>query len=277
MMHLLITRPEPDASAMRASLEPDGITADVAPLLDIQVDVPDAALLASASALVVTSRNGLRALEASPLLAELKDRPLLVVGRGTGAAARALGFADVTVGPATAKDLVPLIIAAWREKIAPASGSTSMQSGGARGKEIPGPVVHLSGDKISFDLSPVLSEQGIPFRRDTVYRSRPADGLPRAVVETLRQAGYDAVVLMSPLTADTYVELVRENGLGEGARKAVYLCLSNGIAERLAPLRAERVKIAAKPNIEEMLALIRGTAAQSATMSPPEDKSDKQK
>jgi uroporphyrinogen-III synthase len=96
------------------------------------------------------------------------------------------------------------------------------------------------------------------------------------VVEKMKQAAYDAVVLMSPLTADTYVDLVRSNGLAVGVRHCAYLCLSQGIAEQLGPLGAEKVKIAAKPNIEEMLALIRETAAQSVPMSPPEDKSDTQ-
>ncbi len=262
-MHLLITRPEPDASAMREMLEAEGITSDVAPLLEIAVEIPDAELLSKAGAIVVTSRNGLRALEASPLVRELFSLPLLVVGRGSGQAARSIGFLDVTVGPATARDLVPLILAAWRDKILPKSGSVA-----------PGPVVHLSGDKISFDLEPTLREAGIPFVRNTVYRSRVVDRMPSDVMETLRCSGYDGVVLMSPLTADTYVDLIRSSGLAIGARSAACLCLSQGIADRLAPLRVEHVIVTAKPNIEEMLALIRELAAQSARMSSPGVRSD---
>lgn len=263
-MHLLITRPEPDASAMREMLLGLGITVDLAPLLEIMVDVPDAALLAQASALVVTSRNGLRALEASPLLPGLIDRPLMVVGRSTGLVARGLGFRDVTVGPATAKDLVPLILSAWREKIVPASGGSPL-----------GAVLHLSGDKISFDLEPPLRAAGIALHRDTVYRSQVVKCLPPAVCDTLRRGEYDGVVLMSPLTADTYVDLVGKYELAEGARKPTYLCLSRGIADRLEQLKAEKVKVAAKPNIEEMVALIRDLAAQSPPMSPPGNNSDK--
>lgn len=262
-MHLLITRPEPDASAMRAMLEAEGVTSDLAPLLQIAVNVPDADQLARASIIVVTSRNGLRALETSPLLPELLSRPLLVVGRGSGEAARSIGFRDVTVGPATARDLLPLIEVAWREKVLPGMGSV-----------VPGPVLHLCGDKISFDLEPPLTACGIPFARDTVYRSQAIGELPDEVAETLRHGGYDGVVLMSPLTADTYVDLVLANGLTNGARSAACLCLSQGIAVRLAPLCVEHVKVTAKPNIEEMLALIRELAAQSALMSPGGLRSD---
>ena len=259
-MHLLITRPEPDATAMRETLQAEGLSADVAPLLEIAVNMPDATLLKRASALVVTSRNGLRALEGFPGLTDLLARPLLVVGRATGVAARDLGFQDVSVGPATAKDLVPLIIAAWRNKILPASHAAKLPEIAAG---MPGPVVHLSGDKISFDLAPPLAQAGIPLERTTVYSSQPAQQLPQNVAETLARSGYDAVILMSPLTADTYIDLVLERGLTAGARKAEYLCLSRGISERLVRLGAGKLKIARKPNIEEMVALIRETAAQS--------------
>ncbi len=260
-MHLLITRPEPDASAMRAMLEAEGLSADVAPLLEITVDAPDEELLVGASALVVTSRNGLRALETSPCLGELLARPLLVVGKGTGAAASALGFTDVTVGPATAKDLVPLIVRAWLEKIAPAA---------AKGSAAPGPIVHLSGDKISFDLEPPLAEAGLPFRRNTVYRSAPVRHLPQTVIDALAGRRYDGIVLMSPLTAQTFVDLAAAAGLAADASHATFLCLSQGIADIVAATGADRVKVAAKPNIEEMVALIRRLAAQSGPMSPAE-------
>lgn len=262
-MHLLITRPEPDASAMRDMLQAEGITADVAPLLEIVIDTPDAVLLARASVLVVTSRNGLRALERARIPSDVLSRPLLVVGRGTGEAARRMGFADVTVGPATAKDLLPLITAAWRERIVPAAGGAD-----------PGPVVHLSGDKLSFDLKPHLAGLGIPLVHDTVYRSQPVKSLPPVVQATLAASGYDGVVLMSPLTAETFVDLVVAKGLAEGARRAAYLCLSQGIADRVAPLGVRNVTVAVRPNIEEMVALIRDLAAKSAAMSPPGDQSD---
>ena len=260
-MHILITRPEPDASETRRLLEGEGHTADVAPMLEISVGAPESDLLAAASALVVTSRNGLRSLEQADLPEGLLSLPVLVVGRSTGAAARALGFRDVTVGPATAKDLVPLIVAAWTEKIVAKGG-------------VPGPVLHLSGDKISFDLLPPMTQAGIAFARSTVYHSSPARDLPTHVRACLERGGYDAIILMSPLSADTFVQLVMRLQLAEGARRAAYVCFSNGIAQRLASLGAEQVYVAAKPNIEEVLALISSLAAQSGPLSPPGKKSD---
>lgn len=259
-MHILITRPEPDASALKAELASEGHTGDLAPLLEISIAPPALDALLHTSALVVTSRNGLRALEAIELPPEILARPLLVVGSGTAAAARRMGFADVTVGPATAKDLVPLIIAAWSEKIA---GRTPTSAEPAL------PVLHLSGDKLSFDLVPPLSAAGVPLERLIVYRSEPANALPEAVVESLAHGAYDAIILMSPLSAETFVDLAQRHGVTTAARGATYLCLSKPIAERMRAWGPTRTEIATRPNLEEMLALIRRVAAQSGAMSPP--------
>lgn len=261
VMHILVTRPEPDASEMRAQLMAQGHTADIAPLLNITITAPSAQSLAGISALVVTSRNGLRALELATGLPRLLHLPLLVVGRGTGAAARAMGFTDVTVGPATAKDLVPLIISAWREKILPARSAPDVV--------LPGPVLHVAGDKISFDLIPPLAKADVPLERITVYSSAPATALPEEVERCIARRGYDGVLLMSPLSAQTYIRLVADAGLAAPARDAAYLCLSKGIADILAALGGSRILIAAKPNVEEMVVLIRNLAAQSASLSSP--------
>jgi len=61
-MHVLITRPEPDASEMRDALAREGHTADVAPLLEIALEPPPVEVFEGIAGLVVTSRNGLRAI-----------------------------------------------------------------------------------------------------------------------------------------------------------------------------------------------------------------------
>lgn len=244
-MHILITRPQQDAVEMAEALAAAGHSSDVAPLLAIVLDPPSADAFDGVMALVVTSRNGLRALAASQSVDTLKRLPMFVVGRGTAAAARAMGFGDVHVGPAAAKDLVPVIVAGL----------------GGRGAE--GAVLHLSGDKISFDLAPPLAAAGFRLKRVTVYHSAPVLELPVHVGDAMRQGRYDAVVLMSPLTADTFVHLVEREGLAQAARHPAYLCLSQGIADRIRPLDPIRISIAARPNAEDMLALVRDLAPVS--------------
>ncbi len=247
-MHLLITRPEPDATEMREALVHEGHSADISPLLEIELLPPPREVFDGIGGLVVTSRNGLRALATSPVLKELLGRPLFVVGTGTARAARDLGFASVTLGPAAAKDLLPVILEAWPRL--------------AREKGLAGPLLHVSGDKLSFDLAPPLAEAGIALERQIVYRSHIAESLTPEALDGLRREAYDAVVLMSPATAEAYLHVVAVNGLSAAATHPTYLCLSKGIAKCLEPLGGARVKVAARPNIEETVALVRELAAE---------------
>ncbi len=61
--------------------------------------------LDAAQALIVTSRNALRALSAHRHLDKARKLPLFAVGEATAAAARELGFAEVTPGPGTGAGL----------------------------------------------------------------------------------------------------------------------------------------------------------------------------
>lgn len=253
-MHVLITRPEPDASEMRDALAREGHTADVAPLLAIELVPPPADAFAGIGGLVITSRNGLRAIASSPALPSLLHLPTFVVGSGTAQAARELGFCNVMLGPAAAKDLVPVITAAMPRA-----------TGGAPPAA---PLLHVSGDKLSFDLAPPLAAAGIGLRRIIVYRSVPAAELPAEVLLRIGRRAYDAVVLMSPVTAQTYLHHVGVNGLIDAARHPTYLCLSHGIAQSLTPLGGSNVRVASKPNIEEAVALVRQLAAELERRSP---------
>lgn len=255
-MHLLITRPEPDASEMRDMLLREGHSADISPLLDIELLPPARDVFDGIAGLVVTSRNGLRAIATSPMLADLLQRPLFVVGSGTARSAGELGFASVTLGPAAAKDLLPVIVDAWPRMAAD------------RGLPQSGPLLHVSGDKLSFDLAPPLAEAGIVLRRSIVYRSNVATTLSEVALAALAEGRYDAIVLMSPATAHSYLHIVEVNGLSAAAARPTYLCLSRAIAACLSALGDVGVAIAARPTIEETVALVRELAAQSGAKSP---------
>ena len=100
-MHVLITRPEPDAAALRAQLEALGHQVTVEPLLKIE-HLPIASdVLDGIAGLIVTSRNGLRALAASAAFNAARELPLIAVGPGTAQLARELGFAHVVEGSGT--------------------------------------------------------------------------------------------------------------------------------------------------------------------------------
>jgi uroporphyrinogen-III synthase len=242
-MRLLVTRPEPDALKLRAILEEAGHEAIVEPLLSVSFETTDGIDLDGVEALIATSRNALRALRASPVLAEARHLPLFAVGRATAAEARALGFETVVTGAGTAPELVAHIVSV----LEPAAGV----------------LLHLAGDTLAHDLAGELEAQGFRVRQPVVYRMQPATALEDTTVEDLASHAIDGVILMSPRTAGIYARLVTRHGLSKAVQALPHFCLSEAIARRLEPLGPVSTHIAAAPRLEELLALIDESAAQS--------------
>jgi uroporphyrinogen-III synthase len=241
-MHILLTRPEPDAAQMKAQLEALGHTVSLEPLLVIEPAAIEPRILEGAQALIVTSRNGLRALQAGNLLASVRSLPVFTVGPGTADLARELGFQRVIAGDGAARDLVPLI-----------------EAEADPGK---GPLVHAAGESVAFDIAAALSAAGFKVETLTVYRAVAADELSRPTHTLFSQRAIDAVILMSPRSADTFAQLVADAGIEADARRPVFLCLSDAVADALHRLAPERIEVAEAPNATAMLAAV-GRVASS--------------
>src|SRR3990170_4657890 len=93
----IVTRPSADAGPLIERLAAMGHDAIAAPLTDIrfvaETDIPAVPF----QAVVVTSANGARALARHGASARLGKALAVAVGEASGAAARAAGFARVTV------------------------------------------------------------------------------------------------------------------------------------------------------------------------------------
>lgn len=242
-MHVLVTRPEPEAAACKAKLEALGHEVSVEPMLRIEhLPIAEDAL-AGAAGVIVTSRNALRALAASPALAAALKLPTFAVGPGTAGLARTLKFERVVAGEGSAADLVAIIT-------------------GATGR-MPGPFVHLAGETVAFDLEKPLAAQGVEVRKIDAYRALPAQSLSEPTKKLLKNRAIDAVILMSPRTAKIFSRLVADAGLAENARSPAFLCLSPAVAVSLRELAPDRIVVAERPNSEAML----DAATRVATLS----------
>jgi uroporphyrinogen-III synthase len=242
-MHVLITRPEPDAAELAAQIEALGHKVSIEPLLQIEPMPIKADQFAGVQAIIATSRNGLRALAASEALPAALELPIFTVGPDTGEFARALGFRRVIAGAGAARDLVPLIAAnADRAK---------------------GALVHVAGETVAFDVAAALAAHGIVVRKATAYRAEAARSLSPRTAQMIAEGTIDAVILMSPRTASIFAQLVAAAGLGERARRLTCLCLSRGVAQGLRDLAPVRVEIAPEPNAAGMLAALARVASQS--------------
>lgn len=99
---LLLTRPEDASRRFAAAVADLGLRVVISPVLRIVPVAHDAARLAAASGLVLTSVNALAA--AGPG----RGRPAICVGPATAQAARAAGY-RVTEGPGDAERMLPLL------------------------------------------------------------------------------------------------------------------------------------------------------------------------
>ena len=244
-MRLLITRPEADASRLMAALAERGHQAMLAPLLRVAFLPLGELDLTGLQAVIATSRNALCALKSQPLLAHVRRLPLFAVGSATAAEGRALGFAVVLTGAGTAAELVTHIVAVAD----PAAGV----------------LLQLAGDAQARDLKGELEAHGFRITRRVVYRMHAAAALSADTVEELATGSVDGVILMSPRTAATYASLLHRHGLVGAARRLLHLCVSAATAERLAQLGAVPIAVAARPCLQEVLALIDA----AATRLPP--------
>lgn len=242
-MRIWVTRPEPDASALKRALQAQGHDVVIEPLMWIDFDGADPIELDGAQALIATSRNGVRALVASDEVELARTLPLFAVGRGTAQAAKEAGFVDVIEGPARAADLVQVI-----------EGRAEVHGG---------PLIHLAGETLAHDMAGELRRLGFAVLQPVVYVARMAEQLSTTFLPKLVMGEIDAVILLSPRTARTYVELIRSHQLVRSARKLSHFCMSQAIAKELVSLQPDVIKVPNRPNIHEILALTGLSAARS--------------
>jgi uroporphyrinogen-III synthase len=235
-MHVLITRPEPDAAVFGAQLEALGHRVTLEPLLSIEHLPIDVEALGGVAGLVVTSRNGLRALVASSAFDAALRLPIIAVGPGTARLARELGFAHVDAGRGTATDLVPVIVEASRE--------------------LQGTLAHVRGEDVAYDLRAALQAHAIELREIVAYRAVPARAFKLQTRQLMAAGAIDAAILMSPRTGAIFARLVTSEGLQEAVRRLVLLCLSPAVAAAIEPLAPARVEVAESPNSAALLAAV---------------------
>ena len=234
-MRLLVTRPEPDATREAETLMALGHEPVRAPLLEIEFLENVPLNLDRVQAIVITSRNALRALGTHPERDKAVELPLFAVGEATAWAARQLGFTEVTIGPGTGAGLHPIIC----QEVHPDRG----------------PLLHIGAEKVAFDLKGALESDGIDLHRVVLYRSHPVETLSEDIVEGLKRGDFDGVLLLSPRTARAFARLVQRYGLVTEVKGLVCYCLSKAIAEAVVPLGVD-ARVPQFAREEDLVALL---------------------
>jgi uroporphyrinogen-III synthase len=208
MTTFLVTRPQTEAKPTGNRLEMMGHRVVYAPMLNIgpiSFEIPD-----ESRSLIITSKNGARFGLAN--IGE-KGRSIFAVGEQTAAVARDMGFTNITVGPGTARKLVPILLEC--------------------GDSVKRDYAHLCGNEIAYNICDVLKDEGIDAVNTITYQTNPAMGFSPAVTEAFELGEIDAVLFYSPRTATIFEELISETGHHDWLPKLDAYCLSPRVCDQL--------------------------------------------
>ncbi|WP_118132875.1 uroporphyrinogen-III synthase [Oceanicella sp. SM1341] len=231
---LLITRPEPQATAFAARVAeawPGAFRPLMMPLTEL-VTEPAPVALEGVQALLFTSANGVRAFCAA---SEARHLPALCVGDATAAAAAGAGLAAESAGG----DAAALAALAARAAI----------PGG-------GDYLWVHGRQAAGDLVGTLAAEGIGVRELVLYEARPVAAPPQAVAARLAHGGPLVASFLSPRAARLFTDLAlaaRAAGAGWALGGAAAICISRAAATPLSEAGFGRVTLASRPDAEAVI------------------------
>ncbi len=240
---ILVTRPQPDADETAIDLRAMGWTAMCAPMLKMVPILPppeaDVPRIDDVTGVVLTSRNGARALALHPLSARIMERnlPIYTVGDATKSAARAVGFANLVSAGGDVEDLIALIV-----------------------RQCDPPRTHLlyaCGRQITVDLAARLSALRLCCDGFVVYDMQAADMLPDDVVRALEAGNLQAAMFYSARTAEAFIALADTYGLSEAAQCLAAVCIGAAAADVLRSAGWDDVTVAGSPDHAAMLRCVR--------------------
>lgn len=229
---VLVTRPEPAASATARRLEAAGFSPIILSLSQTRPLLVDAAAFPDhMNAVAVTSANAVRHAPAE-LIAALSARRCFAVGKKTAKAAQDAGFRLVTEGPGDAVGLAAMIAA-----------------------ELPlnARIAYLTGRVRLPDFEQRLAEAGyrphIVETYDTCFIDQSAETLSALP----KDGPVDAVLLYSAKAAEAFSSLAKHDSRLSSAR---CLCLSGRVADALQGAQSDRIFVADEPSEEALMALL---------------------
>ncbi|WP_158921593.1 uroporphyrinogen-III synthase [Acidisphaera sp. S103] len=230
LKRVLITRPEPGATETAARLVALGLSPIIAPVLSIvarDVRAPNRVV-----ATLLTSQNAVAA--CSPAL---HDHPVFAVGTATAKRANEAGFNRVFNADGDAGALANLVA----NMLSPADGSLYLPTGQGQGT----------------DLATLLRRRGFHVIRRVAYQAMGVPALPETAAICLRRHQLAAAMFFSGETARHFAHLLRTAELSDAVRDVEAVSISERAAMALRSLPWRRICVAAKPNQDAMLVLLK--------------------
>lgn len=234
---VIVTRPLPDATLLIHALQEHGHHAIGEPLTEIFLhhtarQALTQALESDPDAVIVTSRNGARALAA---LTELRDLAVLCVGESTEAAARDCGFDRCFSCGGTVQAMLDYIVDAY---------------------DAGGRFVYLSAEHTRENLPEALRPFDMHVLQVVAYSAVASESLSETLTEQIRRNMIDGVVFMSQRSADIFMQLARKAQIeGDLAAMQAY-CLSEACALPLRDAPWGEIVLAEQPTLASMVASV---------------------
>ncbi|BCG99159.1 uroporphyrinogen-III synthase [Mesorhizobium loti] len=233
MLRVLVTRPEPGASRTARRLQERGFQPVVLPLTET-VALPADAGFVTGDAVAVTSANAVRH-TANEVIAALAALPCHAVGARTAEAARKMGFSSVIEGSGDAEALADAIAAA-----------------------LPGKAITYLCGRVRFPMfEQRLEAAGVRVRAVETYDTLPVPYSDETILALLSGQSVDAVLLYSAKAAVAMQALSKRPALQEAFEKIQAFALSARIAAAFGDGAGKTIRIAARPDEEALLALLR--------------------
>jgi len=244
---VLITRPQPGAAETARLVTAMGLTPLVAPLQAVEpvpIRLPPPERVAG---LVLTSRNAITAIPPA-----WHAVPVWAVGDATASRARAAGFGGVSSADGDAVALANLIARSISD---PAPPPAAPPPAGRR--PVRATLLLATGRGVGGPITAMLRQHGFRVIRRIAYRTRAAPNLPDTAIEALTAGLPLAVLFFSTEAARVFCRLVIRAGLAPAiaAHDAIAISSTAGMALRSLPWRA--IRVAARPNQDAMLAMLR--------------------
>lgn len=237
MRRVLVTRPEPGASATARALRQAGFEPVVLPVTEIRPIELTKTALPAFEAVALTSANAIRHAPGW-LLASFRTIPVHAVGATTAREARDAGFADVVAGPGDAAALA----AAMGEALAPGSA-----------------VLYLCGKVRKPDFELGLRGRGIHVIPIETYDTVPSD-IADEEADKLGASQLFAVLLHSAEAAKALAKLATRPAVAHLFESARLIAISRRAAVPAEAVFAGRIVVAREPTEAAMLEALSGSA-----------------
>jgi uroporphyrinogen-III synthase len=231
---IVITRARGDEASLVDALHARGYRTIHEPLTEIFLNHTarpelEYELQKDPSAVIITSRNGVRALAA---LTEMRDPMILCVGESTADVATSAGFTRVYAAGGDIEQLLNYIGDAYEEDAH---------------------FLYVSAEHIRTDLEPLLAIKGMQVKRIVTYTALPSQALSETLVEQLKRGQLDAITFLSQRSAQIFSTLMAKAEINTTAKDLQAIALSEAVAEPIRQLPWQAVAVSRQPTLASLL------------------------